>query len=258
MQFGLYERILFSVRPYRGLAPPCTEAMLISYRKNFLFVHIAKTGGTSIRAALRPYRWGGWYSIPLWAASQISQLTRPRHKLGLKFPRHAKAIAAKEMLPEQVYRELFKCAIVRKPLGSAGELLASHSAGETRGTRRDQDLRRFPAPEVRSGAAVRLHAGHLGGTAARIHRDLQGRVIVDFIGRYENLNEDFDTICQHIGIPTPALPHLRRATERDDYRTYYDDTLAEIVAQHYHRDLEVLGYTFDPPDPAGSPSPEDQ
>jgi hypothetical protein len=89
--------------------------MLISYRKNFLFVHIAKTGGTSIRAALRPYRWGGWYSIPLWLASQVSQWTRPRPKLGLKFPRHAKAIAAKEMLPEPVYRGLFKCAIVRNP-----------------------------------------------------------------------------------------------------------------------------------------------
>ena len=91
--------------------------MLISYRKNFLFVHIAKTGGTSIRAALRPYRWGGWHSIPLWLASQVSQWTRPRHKLGLKFPHHAKAIAAKEMLPEPVYRGPSKCAIVRNPWG---------------------------------------------------------------------------------------------------------------------------------------------
>ncbi|WP_019022752.1 sulfotransferase family 2 domain-containing protein [Thioalkalivibrio sp. ALE23] len=221
--------------------------MLISYRKNFLFVHIAKTGGTSIRAALRPYRWGGWYSIPLWAASQVSQLTRPRHKLGLKFPRHAKAIAAKEMLPEPVYRELFKCAIVRNPWDL--QVSSWHHI------RREK-------PEVLEGIStfgdfLRLKFDperpydYMLDTSAELQHeyivDLQGRVIVDFIGRYENLHEDFATICQRIGIPTPELPHLRRASERDDYRSYYDDTLAEMVAQHYRRDLDLLGYEFDAP-----------
>lgn len=229
--------------------------MLISYRKNFLFVHIAKTGGTSIRAALRPYRWGGWYSIPLWLASQVSQWTRPRHKLGLKFPRHAKAIAAKEMLPEPVYRGLFKCAIVRNPWDL--QVSSWHHI------RREKpevlaDVRDF-------GDFLRLKFDperpydYMLDTSAELQHeyivDLQGRVIVDFIGRYERLAQDFDTICQRIGIRTPDLPHLRRACEREDYRRYYDDRLAEMVAQHYRRDLDLLGYRFDPTDTGAAATP---
>ena len=223
------------------------HSMLISYSKNFLFIHIAKTGGTSIRAALRPYRWGGWYTVPLWLASQVSQLTRPRHKLGLKFPRHAKAIAAREMLPEPVYRDLFKFAVVRNPWDlqvSSYHHIQREKPECIAGVRDFGDFLRLKFDPERP-------YDYMLDTSAELQHeyivDLQGEVIVDFIGRYEHLQRDFQTICERIGIPTPELPHLRRADERGDYRRYYDDTLAEMVARHYHRDLEVLGYTFDPP-----------
>lgn len=85
--------------------------------------------------------------------------------------------------------------------------------------------------------------------------DLQGRVIVDFIGHYEHLAQDFGTICQHIGIRTPALPHLRRASDRGDYRRYDDDRLAEMVTQHSGGDLDLLGHRFDPNDTGAAATP---
>lgn len=224
--------------------------MLISYSKNFLFVHIAKTGGTSVRAALRRYRWGGWYSVPLWLASAVSQMTRPRHKLGLKFPRHAKAVAALEMLPTDVYQGFFKFVIVRNPWDlqvSSYHHIRREKPEVLDGVNSFGDfLKRKFDPE-------RPYNYMLDISAERQHEyitDLRGNVIVDFMGRYESLADDFHTICQRIGIPTPALPHLRKATDRKDYRRYYTDQLAELVAEHYRRDLEILGYTFDPAPPA--------
>ncbi len=218
--------------------------MLISYKKGFLFVHIAKTGGTSVRSALRKYRWGGWYTLPLWLASQASQCTRPRHKLGLKFPRHAKAIAAKEMLPEAVYQELFKFVFVRNPWDlqvSSYHHILREKPESIRNVRSFPDFLRLKFDPDRP-------YDYMLDTSAELQHeyivDLQGRVIVDFIGRFENIEEDFHEVCQQIGIKTPPLPHLRKAEERDDYRRYYTDELAELIGNHYRRDLELLDYRF--------------
>lgn len=220
--------------------------MLISYSKNFLFVHIAKTGGTSVRAALRPYRWGGWYSVPLWLASQVDQMTRPRHKLGLKFPRHAKVIAAREMLPEEVFQGLFKFAIVRNPWDlqvSSFHHIRREKPEVLAGVRNFGDFLRLKFDPDRPYE-------YMLDTSAELQHeylvDLRGNVIVDFIGRYERLEEDFAQICQRIGVPGLSLPHLRKASERRDYRSYYTDELIELVSHHYQRDLDILGYGFEP------------
>ncbi|MDN3516815.1 sulfotransferase family 2 domain-containing protein [Aquisalimonas lutea] len=226
--------------------------MLISYSRNFLFVHIAKTGGTSVRAALRKYRWGGWYSVPLGLASVASQMTRPRHKLGLKFPRHAKAIAALEMLPTEVFEGFFKFTVVRNPWDlqvSSYHHIQREKPEVLAGILTFEDfLRRKFDPE-------RPYDFMLDISAERQHEylvNLRGELIVDFIGRYERLQADFNRICEHIGVTAPALPHLRRADDREDYRRYYTDELAELVARHYQRDLDLLGYRFDPPETASA------
>jgi len=87
--------------------------LLLSLRYNFLFVHIAKTGGTSIRATLNRYRWRDPYYLPQFICSRISHLTG--HRLGCKFPRHAKIIAAREMLPRELFESVFKFAFIRNP-----------------------------------------------------------------------------------------------------------------------------------------------
>jgi hypothetical protein len=75
--------------------------------------------------------------------------------------------------------------------------------------------------------------------------DLHGNLIVDFIGRYERLQDDFDTACRKIGIPTPPLPHKRRAKTRGAYREYYTPQTAQLVAEHFKADIDMFGYTFE-------------
>ena len=75
--------------------------------------------------------------------------------------------------------------------------------------------------------------------------DLDGNVIVDFIGRYEQLEDDFNEACRRIGIRPPKLPHKRRARDRLDYREYYTEETAELIAQRFKKDIEMLGYSFD-------------
>jgi len=219
--------------------------MLISHTHNFLFVHIAKTGGTSVRTALRRYRWSGRYAPALLVTSLISQTTRPRHRLGVKFPRHAKAVAAQEMLPGEIFDGLFKFVFVRNPwdlqVSSFHHIRREKPEvlGAVKTFREFVDLKFDPDRpyDFMLDISRELQSDYLV--------DLHGRTLVDFIGRYENLADDFATACRRIGIAQPPLPHERRAVDRDDYRRYYDAHTAERVAAHYAPDIERLGYRFD-------------
>lgn len=218
--------------------------MLISYKHRFLFVHIAKTGGTSIRKALRPYRWGWPYSAPLALVSAMSQMTRPRHILGIKFPRHAKAIAAKEMLPTDFYDSLFKFTVVRNPwdlqVSSYHHLKREHPQLMT-------DIPDFRSFLERKFDPDRPYNFLLDISQERQWEyicDLEGRQIVDRVAHYESLTPDFRAICHHIGIQAPRLPHERKAKDRSDYRDYYDTDLQLLVARHYAKDIAMFNYHF--------------
>lgn len=219
--------------------------MILSLRHNFLFVHIAKTGGTSVRDALRPLRFGEpWYPVQF-LCSRLSSLSG--HRLGVKFPRHARVIAAREMLPVDLFARLFKFAFVRNPwdlqvsswhhLRRERPQLVAHVDNFADFLRWKLDPERPWQYHV--DTSIELQSDYLIG--------LHGELLVDFIGRHERLSEDFAEVCRRIGIARPELPHRRRANDRDaDWRRYYDDALAETVAHHFAADIEMFGYRFDP------------
>lgn len=73
--------------------------------------------------------------------------------------------------------------------------------------------------------------------------DHQGRLGVDFVGRYENLHNDFDIICNNIGIDDSSLPEkMRRSPE--SYADAYTDDMVERVRQHYSDDIAHFQFTF--------------
>ena len=65
----------------------------------------------------------------------------------------------------------------------------------------------------------------------------------DFIGLFENLDDDFAAISRRMGI-SRSLPTTNKSAHRH-YSEYYSDETREIVAHTYRRDIELLGYTFD-------------
>ena len=70
------------------------------------------------------------------------------------------------------------------------------------------------------------------------------RPAVDFLGRFESLAEDYETVRARVPGAKP-LEHLNRTDDRPSYLDEYSDESREIVARVYRRDIAMLGYAFE-------------
>ncbi len=217
--------------------------MLISYKYRFIFVHIAKTGGTSIRSALTPLLLKDPYRWLQYVFNRISDVTH--HKLGVKFPRHAKIIAAYEILPKDVFDSMFKFAFVRNPWDlqvSSFYHVKRERPHLVEHIKSFEDFLKFKLEDNRPYHYI-LDASKEPQWYSLT--DMKGNLLVDYIGRYERLSEDFEKILNKIGVKKVKLPHKRRAKDRDrDYRKYYTDRGAELVEKYFKIDIEKFGYKF--------------
>ena len=67
-------------------------------------------------------------------------------------------------------------------------------------------------------------------------------VNVDYILRFESLEKDFQNLAKEMGLEV-KLKHLN-STNRDHYRRYYDEETKELISNWYKNDVNVFGYSF--------------
>ena len=199
---------------------------MVSRKHKFIFIHIPKTGGTSIERAL-----DGNVRSEKDASSDLGN-TYSEYK-------HWKTSDYETNCPE-LFDCYFKFMFIRNPwdrLVSRYEwqkfvLPESHINFKT-------IVRRTFKEFIKQRASAIFNKW----CYCDLMRDTNGKRVVDFIGRFENLQNDFDIVCDKIGGPRKQLPNTNHL-QRKNYTEYYDNETREIVAQVFQRDIEYFDYKF--------------
>jgi hypothetical protein len=74
--------------------------------------------------------------------------------------------------------------------------------------------------------------------------DAHGAVLVDFIGRFETLQEDLAIVAERCGLPPGPAAILNVAVVKRNYREFYTPELRDIVAERFAVDIERFRYTY--------------
>ena len=72
--------------------------------------------------------------------------------------------------------------------------------------------------------------------------DENNNLLVDFVGKYENLNDDLNYISNKIGFKID-IGHYRK-TNHQSYRNYFDDESKNIIESYFRNDLDLFDYSF--------------
>jgi hypothetical protein len=72
--------------------------------------------------------------------------------------------------------------------------------------------------------------------------DKNDQLLVDYVGKYENLQHDFDEICDKIGLPKMNLLKLN-PSNHTSYQEYYNEESEELVYSAFQKDFDAFGYS---------------
>lgn len=183
------------------------------YLDGFIFIHINKTGGSSVTKAL---------NIPF---------------------EHKTAIEKIEEIGQKRWNRKLTFTIIRNPW----DKVVSHY--HYRVQRNHNDLRNKPI-EFKDWVkhtygnqdtfyydAPKMFMPQIDWIA-----DEKDEILVDEVIHFEYLASEFDDLLKKLGVKR-TLPHMKKSS-RGNYREYYDKETIEIVRNWFDRDIKKFGYQF--------------
>lgn len=241
---------------------PSEDYQVISHKNKCIYVHIPKAAGTSIIEILQD---------PDDGIDEDFGETVPFAAADFKFdppPNHLRAVdyLKYRYLSKEQYQSYFKFSFVRNPWARiVSEYKYRNYAWKY--SFKEFIFNYFPQPSWSDRYC------HVIPQYDFLY-DEKGNKQVDFIGRFENIQNDFNEVCSHLNIPERKLVHSnqsqgffhmrydagpceilkrirgklsirQRQNTFDHYTKYYDQETKDYVGKLYQKDIETFAYSFD-------------
>lgn len=230
--------------------------MIISHKHKFIFIKTSKTAGTSIEIALSKfcapndiitpitledeetrknlaYRGPQNYELPIWQydfRDAIRWATKGEKKRG--FYNHISAQQVIALIGKKKWNSYYTFCFERNPWDRIISQYYWLNKSEPRPT-----IQEF----IRSTAPMGLkNRGYENYT-------IDGKVVVDKVCKYENLNKELDAIRKLVGIPEQLELPRAKSKYRKDKRSYRD-VLGVVdrayISKLFHEEISMMGYEW--------------
>jgi hypothetical protein len=241
---------------------------MVCHHYRCIFVHIPKCAGQSIEELFLEALGLNWeLRAPL--------LLRANDKPALGPPRlgHLRAseyVHCKYVTPKQ-FSDYYKFTVARNPWDRMVSLYKYLAFSSYHGIYTSLSFKKF----VMSEFPRRIWKNQYWFARPQYEYvvDSNGECLVDFIGRFETLQQTVDEVCRQTKLPSTHLPHVNKSRKQwprmqfkrkkflafwilrlknkltpsfDAYPEYYDAESREYVAELYRQDIEAFGYRFAP------------
>lgn len=238
--------------------------MLISHRKKFIFTKTLKTAGTSIESYFERYCMpeGDWFESHA-RDEYVSEAGiigyRGDDQANAKWYNHMSVDLIRAQIEPDLWDSYFKFTVVRNPfdkLISAFFMYDKNRRNLSAYQKLRTGLKRLigrstPIERVTGKNDIERFRSWIGHGGEIIDRDkylIDGREVVDFFVRFEELHKDLEFLCNKLKIPfePSRLPTFKKGIRHHNYdiAEYYDQKTYNIVASKYRWEIARFGYTL--------------
>lgn len=224
---------------------------MISKKHKCIFVHIPKTAGQSIESFFLDLLGLSWDE-----RAQLLMRYNENPKLG---PEKLAHLTAHEYIyynhiTKEKFSQYYKFSFVRNPWA---RLVSEYRWKYAR----NQSFQNFVLHGLPFKSDYNDSYRHILPQYNFLY-DKKGNLLVNFIGKFENLQSDFATVCENLNIDFSHLPfvnpskaksnikkrikHLlyNRKLRINHYTDYYNNKTKEKVARMYAKDISTFNYKF--------------
>ncbi len=215
---------------------------MINWKRKCIFVHIPKTGGSTIERIIWPkksqYNLNNLYGIQ-------NKLGRPPYQQGPL--QHLKSVNIIKAVGENTFRDYFKFSFVRNPWDKAVSQFA-YMKGRPNLQKRTGMPKHVEFKKYLELTQRREHV-HWAAQHTFIINE-HGELMVDYLGRFEHFENHLFQVLKKLSLDTVFFNLKKRkipvinSSERSHYHNYYDDESREMVAHFCSEDIKIFNYGF--------------